>query len=430
MTTFTLTASSQVKSANTESDIANHSGKKNRKEFAHKNKLIDLERSDWNVEFDVLSRRELLEEHYAKRLENRKKNNRAKDRAWNSLDDFLETFEGKKVRKDSKNERWATLSQVTYVGDKDVMKGIWKAFTDAGVPEEDVREAYSEGYSEYIAKHNDKFPTLPIYHSDVHFDEATPHGHDAIVVMGHTKNGLASDSFNNALGQLYDYEDKMAGKKENVERYREENDALAYESITGALLTLAQERGIAMDFEFLRSGRESFVSMESYKREMDLNDRQIELDEREMKLSGREAELEERISGIDDKAAALAQQEADVTGREARAKEQKDELKKREDDLKKREGELSHMLYTEFKAGMQNTLRLYRHLGSETKMGVAKKIVDESLVYDFSRKLNALPVVDDKSIANLAVPVLNEKIGKVFPQAVKKAKDDNDGPEL
>lgn len=382
MATFMLTASSQVKSANTESDIANHSGKANRKKFAHKNNLIDKERSDWNVEFDVHSRRELLEAHYAKRLENRKKHNRSKDRSWDSLDDFLATFEGKKARKDSKNERWATQSQVTYVGDKDSLGAVWQTFIDAGVPKEDIRAAYSAGYERYIAKHNEAFPTLPIYHSDVHFDEATPHGHDAIVVMGHTPKGMASESFNNALGELYGYQDKKQGKSENMQRYREENDALAYESITGALKELAQERGIDMDFEFIRTGQDSSVSTETYKREKDLDSRQVELDEREMELSGRKAELEERISGIEEREAAVAQQEADLTGREARLKEKEAELAElerkrvaREADLDRRDEKLREFeqdkisqLRSSYNSGMSFTLTTLRDLaGADDK---------------------------------------------------------------
>lgn len=384
MATFMLTATSQVKSANTESDIAHHSGKANRKKFAHKNNLIDKARSDWNVEFDVLSREELLESHYAERIAKRAKNN-GKGRAWSSLDDFLATFEGKNARKDSKNERWATQSQVTYVGDKDAMKAIWTTFTDAGVAEEDVRAAYSAGYEQYIAKHNEAFPTLPIYHSDVHFDEATPHGHDAIVVMGHTPKGMASESFNNALGELYGYQSKQSGKSENVKRYREENDALAYESITGALQALAQERGIDMDFELIRTGQDSSVSTETYKREKDLDSRQVELDEREMKLSGREAELEERISEIEKREAAVAEQQADFTGREARQKAKEDELEKQAEALAEREAvltvsedakkrELIAKYWSGFRYGARTVLAVSEHPGMATTKELREQV--------------------------------------------------------
>ena len=62
--TIGITVSSQLKSANTEKDIELHSGKKNRGKFKHANEDIDRTRSHLNVEFDLLSRDELLEKHY------------------------------------------------------------------------------------------------------------------------------------------------------------------------------------------------------------------------------------------------------------------------------------------------------------------------------------------------------------------------------
>lgn len=332
MTTYALTATAQLKSSNTVTDVANHSGKENRKKYTHKNKEIDQTRTDLNVEFDFHSREELLEKHYRERIDKHNKNNNSKARRYETMDAFLKTFEGTPVRGNKNNVRWSTVSQITYVGDKDSLGELWTDLREAGVPAEELFEAYSEGYKEYVERHNETFPTLPIYRSDIHFDETTPHGHDAIVVMGHTKGGKASDSLNNALGEKYGYE---KDNKEKMRLYREENDVLAFTSITGALQAVGRAHGYEFDVELERTGQEFSVDMHTYKLLMDeVNEKQAEFDEREAKLSGREAKLEERISEVEKREAAVAQQEADVTGREARMKERDDELKEREERLK------------------------------------------------------------------------------------------------
>lgn len=342
MATIELTTSSQLKSANTESDIANHSGKANRGKIVHANEDIDLERSHLNVEFDFLDRGELLEKHYREKIDKHNKTNNSKARRWETMDDFLKTFEGKKVKvagKETNNERWATMSQVTYVGDKDSMEQLTDLFEEHGATVEEFIEAYSKGYRAYVEKHNKEFHTLPIYHSDIHFDETTPHGHDAIVVMGHTEKGKPSDSLNNALGELYGYETTMEGKKHNMLSYRADNDAIAYECITGALKELAQEKGFQLDLEFVRTGNDFSVDVQSYKRLMD------EKEEAEMELSGREAKLEERISAVEEREATLAKREADFTGREARLKKFQEDLKKDLEDFDAREAVYNEKMF-------------------------------------------------------------------------------------
>lgn len=342
MTTYALTATAQLKSANTVTDVANHSGKENRKKYTHANKEIDQTRTDLNVEFDFHSREELLEKHYRERIDKHNKTNNSKARRYDTMDAFLDSFEGKPVRGNKNNVRWSTLSQITYVGDKDSLGELWTDLREAGVPAEELFEAYSEGYKEYVERHNETFPTLPIYRSDIHFDETTPHGHDAIVVMGHTKGGKASDSLNNALGEKYGYE---KDNKEKMRLYREENDTLAFTSVTSALQAVGRAYGYEFDVELERTGQEFSLDMHTYKLFMDeVNAKQAEFDELEAELSGREAKLEERISEVEEKSSALAQQEADVTGREARLKAKEDELAEREERVRKTEREQRQMI--------------------------------------------------------------------------------------
>ena len=364
MATFKLTASSQLKSANTENDISHHSGKKNRQTHAHKNKDIDLTRSHLNVEFDVLSRKELLDAHYGQRVANRKKNNNSKG-SWDSVETYLASFEGKTVGKSKKNVRWATVSQLTYVGDKDAMKGILETFKSAGVSEEEFQEAYSRGYRTYIDKHNEKFPTLPIYHSDIHFDEATPHGHDAIVVMGHTAKGLASDSLDKALGEKYGYKEGAANK-ENVQAYREENDALAFESITAALSSLADEKGVVIDFEFTRKGQSTSVNSETYKRGKDLDAKELELNALELTLKTKAKGLKEREDKI------IAKEDSNVlwserlSEREQKVKADDLDLVSRENILKKRKEDEEKRLSREWWNGFKDGVNTSREMVSST----------------------------------------------------------------
>lgn len=295
MTTIGLTASSQLKSADAKSDIANHSGKENRMKFKQKNEDIDPTRTHLNVALDVLDREELLEKHYREKIDNHNKHNRGPSRRWDTMDDFLKTFEGKKVKiagKETENERWATMCQITYVGNKDTMGfrtdenalvgEVWHALMEAGVSEEEIRNAYVEGYKTYVQKHNEKFSTLPIYHSDIHFDETTPHGHDAIVVMGHTASGKPSDSFNNALGEHYGYAEDMAGKKRNLEQYRKDNDSLASVSIARKLKEVAVAHNVDITFSFERTGQTFSMDMHNYKLRMkEFEEKQADLDKQQ-----------------------------------------------------------------------------------------------------------------------------------------------------
>lgn len=309
MPTIGLTASSQLKSANATTEIAYHSGKENRGTLKHKNEDIDPTRSHLNVGFDVLSREELLETHYREKIDNHNKHNRGPSRRWDTMEDFLKTFEGKKVKfagKETDNERWATMTQITYVGNKETMGfrtdenelvgEVWDHLMHAGVSEEEIRKAYVEGYKEYVQKHNEKFPTLPIYRSDIHFDETTPHGHDAIVVMGHTESGKPSDSLNNALGEHYGYADSMDGKKRNLERYRTDNDSIASVCISRKLKEVAVAHNVDMTFTYERTGQTFSMDMHNYKLRMEEFDkRQKELDEEKKLVNKRLAEQNEKL---------------------------------------------------------------------------------------------------------------------------------------
>lgn len=312
MPTIGLTASSQLKSANATTEIAYHSGKENRGKLKHKNEDIDPTRSHLNVGFDVLSREELLETHYREKIDNHNKHNRGPSRRWDTMEDFLKTFEGKKVKfagKETDNERWATMSQITYVGNKETMGfrtdrtgkdavvgEVWDHLMHAGVSEEEIRNAYVEGYKEYVQKHNEKFPTLPIYRSDIHFDETTPHGHDAIVVMGHTESGKPSDSLNNALGEHYGYANSMDGKKRNLEQYRLDNDSIATLCISRKLKEVAVAYNVDISFKAERTGQTFSMDMHNYKLRMDEFDkRQKELDEEKEIIDKRLKEQNEKL---------------------------------------------------------------------------------------------------------------------------------------
>lgn len=400
MTTYSLTASSQVKSANAVTDIENHSGKKNRKKYAHANKDIDPELSDQNVEFDFYSREELLEKHYRSRIDKHNKNNNSKARRYETMDDFLASFEGKTVRGNKNNVRWSTVSQVTYIGDKESLGSLWSDLMDAGATVEELQQAYSDGYKEYVEKHNEAFPTLPIYHSDIHFDETTPHGHDAIVVMGHSKNGKASDSLNNALGEKYGYE---KDNKEKMRLYRDENDALAFSSVTGALLKVGEAYGVSHKAEMIRTGQEFSLDVPNYKHFLDKFEAlDAELDEREITLSGREAELEVRIVEVEKREAALAQQEADVTGEAAR-------LKRRAEELEKSEKRLDATVKRSFDDGVYNTLHLLEGFAPSSSLVAVRDILRYPIVADFSKKMN---LEGAGNIFDLRTTVLNEAIAE------------------
>jgi len=349
-----ITVSSQLKSANTTSDISYHSGKANRGKLNHTNPDIDKTRSHLNVEFDVQDRNELLHKHYDELIEKHNKNNNSAARRWD-LEKYLATFEGKKVKiagKETKNERWATASQISYFGSKDTLNPVLDRMREAGATQEEINNAYATGYREYIERHNEHFPTMPIYHSDVHFDETTPHGHDAIVVMGHTEKGRASDSVNNALAEHYgSYPKTFEGKKEHMERYREENDSILFDSIAPQLEELAKQYGMDIEFEAIRTGQLDSFDYREYKQKKDLQDRELELEELEKelevrtkgqrnmsnKLKVRSKEVTDREKNLDTLEAQLQEQKASQIAREKELKEREEEAKKKEEDLAQRE---------------------------------------------------------------------------------------------
>ena len=340
-----VTVSSQLKSANTQSEIENHSGKKNRGRFEHANEDIDKSRSHLNVELDPHDREQLLQQHYEKTIENHNKHNNSEARRWD-LEKYLATFEGKKVRsggKETSNERWATASQISYFGSKDTLNPVLEAIAEAGASQEEIIEAYSTGYAEYVQKHNETFKTLQIYHSDIHFDETTPHGHDAIVIMGHTQKGRASDSINNALAEHFErYPKDFRDRQENMRQYRDENDSMIFEAIAPRLEGLAKKYGIDIEFEPIRTGQEGSLGYEEYKQKKDLEAREGDLQERESEMEittkaqkrtsqknrERSRELDARESTLNPQETELAQQQAAMIAREKELREREEKMEK------------------------------------------------------------------------------------------------------
>lgn len=392
MTTYAMTVSTQVKSANTETDIKFHSGKENRETYAHENKNIDLERSHLNVEFDFHSREELLEAHYGDWVRKHDEQNNSAKRRYGSVEGYLATFEGNEVLGKKKNVRWATLSQMTYVGDQETIGELWDDLLEAGATDEILMQAYSEGYREYVEKHNETFPMLPIYHTDIHFDESTPHGHDAIVVMAVTdktpkgKDGKPTDSLNTALGMKYGYK---LHNKEKLRLYREENDKLAFDSILGALQKVGEAHGMPFDTEILRTGQTFSLDLNNYKIVKDevraaVGEREDELDDLKVKLSGREAKLEERINATKSTEEALVKREADVTGREARAKAKENELAEREERVRKTEQEQRQMIVNA-KWTAINDLHRYAKGGAKEPTLEGYKQLTPGVMYELER---------------------------------------------
>lgn len=345
-----ITVSSQVKSANAVTDVDNHSGKENREKYAHENPDIDKTKSKYNVELDFYDRLELLEEHYEETIQkhNENKNNKTEEKKW-TLEKYLETFESKTVMrggKETKNARSATASQISYFGGKDSLNPVLKALVKAGASQEDVRNAYASGYNEYVQQHNEKFYTLPIYHSDIHFDETTPHGHDAMVVKGHTEKGRASDSINNALGELYGYAPDMPDGKggtkkkdgfkhnqKNMARYREENDHIMFDAIGSKLEALGEAHGLNFKFEFLRTGETSSFGYREYKQRQAFENQAEGLSEKEGKLTEKEAELdekEEELEGVQEFQENRSKAQKDAV---AKNRERSRELDKREEAI-------------------------------------------------------------------------------------------------
>lgn len=223
---------------------------------------------------------------------------------------------------------------------------------DAGASEQEIINAYASGYREYIEQHNERFTTLPIYHSDIHFDETTPHGHDAIVVMGHTEKGNPSDSINNALGELYGYPKTFEDKKANMERYRAENDTIMFDAIAPKLEDLASDYGLDIQFEPIRTGQEGSLSVEEYKHKKDLEQQENALQGRQSllndleykktrKLDKRENELNKRELELESKEDQLEQQRLEQLATAKRLKEEaeENERQRKENERQRKENE-------------------------------------------------------------------------------------------
>lgn len=331
-----VTASTQMRSANTETENSFHNDPDPREKLKHKNPDIDPKRTPYNKMFEIQDRYELLEKHYREKIDKHNKNNNSAARRYDSMDEFLESFEGKKVKaygKQSKNERWATASQISYFGGKDSLEDIFEELGNAGMPFDELVEAYSEGYQEYIEKHNEKFPTLPIYKSNLHFDETTPHSHDSIVVMGHTKTGRPSDSIDNALGEMYGYKPNFKGKSENMSKYREDNDKILFESVSSRLEDLGEQYGVPIDFEFIRTGQEGSESYEDYKKNKDFAKRESNIIKNNKRQNRNKNWLDKKESSLKDKESALQEKEESLN-------EENNELENKEQTLNNRENML------------------------------------------------------------------------------------------
>lgn len=445
-----ITVSSQLKSANAVSDIENHSGKKNRETYAHKNPDIDQSKSDLNAEFDFYDRKELLENHYQETIEKHNKNNNSEARRWD-LEKYLETFEGRTVKrmgKETKNARWSTASQISYFGGKDSLNPVLEALEDAGATQEEICEAYLSGYEEYVQKHNEKFTTLPIYHSDVHFDETTPHGHDAIVVLGHTEKGRASDSINNALGEMYGYKAGFKGNQENMARYREENDKVMFDAISSKLEALGSAHGIDFEFEFFRTGQTDSDTYEIYKIKMDFENQAEELQETEKDLVMRSKAqkknteksketnrlLNERENNLNLQQSNLAMREGSVIAREK-------ELEEKEQEVIKREAELNRKVIdvAEKEQRIMRNIGKFESVINASAMAVFK---DDSKYENWYKRIETqgvFSVAPDKLSDSLADSISRAQQGRrVRPmgdknfinQQIARQEAEDDGPEL
>lgn len=305
-----MTSSSQMKSANTISDKNYHSGKENRGKIKHENEKINPELSKYNVEINKYNLRDLQHEHYDEKIEKHNKHNNSEARRWGSkegtleeqkesaLDSFLETFEGKQMKsqgKLTKNARWSTVSQIIYFGSDNTLNPFLDELEDSGASRDEIREVYSKAYENYVDKHNEEFPTLPIYSSDIHFDETTYHGHDHILAMGHTKTGNPSDSIDNALGEKYGYGSNFQEKVENFKKYREENDEYIYLAMSEAFEDLAEKYDLEVEFEPIRTGAKGGMSMEEYQRTEDLKSSEEELERQNEAMLLKLKEEEEKL---------------------------------------------------------------------------------------------------------------------------------------
>lgn len=325
MSTTKLTASSQFKSDNAESEREFHNGKENRGKYSHANENINPAMSHLNEEFDIYDIDELREEHYREKIDNHNKHNRSASKRWgkrggteqeekeSSMQEFLATIDGKELIKGPKGKRrgtgnhtWTTATHVSYLGDDDTLNDVLDLISKAGAIRQEIRDAYTKGYGNYILQHNEEIPTMRIYHADIHFDETTAHGHEGIVPMGHTKNGNPSSTINNALAEMYGY-DKT--NRENVKSYREHNDALIFDNITSELGALAKEYGLDLDFEMIRTGN---VSSKEYWKNIELNEREKAISEREANYYPKGLELEEKEKELDALSVSLTEKERNL----------------------------------------------------------------------------------------------------------------------
>lgn len=371
-----FTVSSQLKSANAVSDISNHSGKANRAKLKHANPEVDTTRSHLNVELDLFSREELLEKHYREKIDKHNKNNNSASRRWDTMEDFLATFEGRKVMhkgKETKNEEWSTSCQISYFGNEESWEALRDVLSASGVSEGEILKTYAEAYEGYVRAHNEHFKTLPIYHSDIHFDETTPHGHDAIVVMGHTATGKPSHSLNNALAEHYGFPTKPDGKKrpptfsektENMRRYRDDNDGLLFDSMTEHFVELARSKGLDIEFEAVRTGQETSHDYHVYKA---VKDRENELDDRELALKTKSKENKAKSSTLRIKELSLTEREQELAEQQKQIEEQRfaqqiasAEIEKRRLAVEQREQEMSKHLKGQRKDGFLLTTDIYK----------------------------------------------------------------------
>lgn len=441
-----ITASSQLKSANAEKDIEFHSGKKNRGRFKHANENIDKSRTHLNAEFNVFDRSDLLEKHYGEKITKHNKNNNSEARHWD-MNKFLATFEGKKVKmqgKETKNERWSTASQISYFGGTDSLNPVLEKIRDAGASQEEIVQAYTYGYGKYIEAHNEHFPTLPIYHSDVHFDESTPHGHDAIVVMGHTNKGNPTDSINNALGELYGYPEDFDGKRENMERYRWENDNLIFDAIAPELEGLAKQYGIDIEFEIFRTGAEGGKDMPHYlqlkeQQEKDVvvqarldsfYDMEVKLQNKSKKIEKVEVEIAERTVLLDNRGLDLDRQRMIQIAREKELREQEEKLLEKEREIAEREALIGSREQNVVKHNRTATAVALAVLNNDSIRVSSFENIKKFGVQHFSPSSIEKVLLESINDANSGI-IRRKMSGSIFiEREIKRMEEEQDGPSL
>lgn len=386
-----FTVSSQLKSANAVSDVANHSGKANRAKLKHANPEVDTSLSHLNVELDFFKREELLEDHYREKIDKHNKNNNSASRRWDTMEDFLATFEGRKVKhkgEETKNEEWSTSCQISYFGNHESWEALRGVLSASGVSDAEIRKTYAEAYEGYVRAHNEHFKTLPIYHSDIHFDETTPHGHDAIVVKGHTATGKPSHSLNNALAEHYGFPTKPDGKKrpptfsektENMRRYRDDNDGLMFDSMAEHFGELARSRGIEIEFEPVRTGQETSHEYHVYKA---VKDRESDLDEREMRLKAKSKVNQEKSSKLKLQELEIQKREEALAEQQKQIEEQRSAQQIASAEILERTKKLNE--WQESLMAQQNKIDSLRKTERKNGFGVARMIANEESIQSVS----------------------------------------------